>query len=197
MVHPKRVIMKLPENGCRTLGREHLDCWVVHMMPYPPPHIWAHPHDWSLQLLYLSTLFYNLFVHTFTNLQIRGLRSLHAPPSQRSSTSDSLVCTSTATSIGNPGSHGVGCLGNQPSAVASESDHGLSKVRHSSSSMAAPQSHDHRRLLGSGSPSSSPCSSSASVDGGLGSASSRCSSSSCSLSSSSNVEESVGQLTSQ
>ena len=39
-------------------------------MPHPLLHIWAHPRDWSLQPLYLSTLFYNLFVHTykFTNL---------------------------------------------------------------------------------------------------------------------------------
>ena len=28
-------------------------------MPQPPPHIWAHPRDWSLQPLYLSTLYYN------------------------------------------------------------------------------------------------------------------------------------------
>ena len=55
------MIMKWPENGCRTSGRDHLDCWVIHMMPHPPLHIWAHPHDWSLQPLYLSTLFYNLY----------------------------------------------------------------------------------------------------------------------------------------
>ena len=39
------------------------------MMPHPPPHIWAHPCDRSLQPLYLSTLFCNTFVHNLTNLQ--------------------------------------------------------------------------------------------------------------------------------
>ena len=133
---------------------------------------------------------------------MQGLCSLCAPPSQRSSTSDSLACTSTATSIGDPCSSGVGCLRERPSAVVSESDCGSSKARCSSSSMVTPQSHDHHCLLGSGSPSSSPCSSSASGDGSSGSASSHSSSSSgssssCSSSSSSNVEESEGQLMSQ
>ena len=66
---PKCIIPKLPENGRRTLGRDHPECQVVRMMPHPPLHIWAHPRDWSLQPLYLSTLFYKLFVHNFTNLQ--------------------------------------------------------------------------------------------------------------------------------
>ena len=79
------VIMKLPENGCRTLGRDHPDHRVVRVMPHPPLCIWAHPHDQSLQPLYLSTLFYNLFVHTITNLQMQGLcsfmhRHLRGPP---------------------------------------------------------------------------------------------------------------------
>ena len=145
--------------------------------------------------------YFTISVHTFTNLQMQGLCSPHAPPSQRSSTSDSLACTSTATSIGDPSSHRVRCLWEQPSAVASESDHGSSKVRHSSSSMADPQSCDCHRLLDSGSPSSLPCLSSVSVDGSLGSTSSHSSpssyssSSSCSSSSSSDVEELAGQLT--
>ena len=68
-MRPKHIITKLPENDRRTSGRDHPDCWVVHVMPHPPPHIWSHPRDWSQQLLYLSILFYNLFVHNFTNLQ--------------------------------------------------------------------------------------------------------------------------------
>ena len=186
--HPKHVITKLPENGLRTSGRDHPVC----VMPHPPPCICVCHRDRSLQPLYLSTLFNNLFVHTFTNLgtmwpscpaisEVLHLRipcvHLHHP------------------SIGDPGSCQVRHLGEWPSAVVSESDHGLSKARCSSSSMATPQSHNHHRLLGSGFPSSSPCSSSASVDGCLGSTSSRSSSSSCSLSSSSDVEESAGQFT--
>ena len=34
----------------------HPECWVFCAMPHPPLHIWVHPHDWSLQLLYLSFL---------------------------------------------------------------------------------------------------------------------------------------------
>ena len=33
----------------------HPECWVFHAMPHPPLHIWAHPRDWNLQPLYLST----------------------------------------------------------------------------------------------------------------------------------------------
>ena len=67
-VRPKCMNMKLPKNGCKTQGRDHPDHWVVCLMPHPPLRIWAHPHDWSLQLLYLSTLYYNSC--TFTNIQI-------------------------------------------------------------------------------------------------------------------------------
>ena len=110
---------------------------------------------------------------------------LPSPPaiSQRSSTSDSLACTSTTASIGDPGSCRVGRLGEWPSAP-----------------MNASQSCERRCLFGScssswsacliSSSSSSPCLGSASVIGGLGS------SSSCSSSSSSDMEESAGQLTS-
>ena len=52
----------------KTSGRDHPDRWLVRLMPHPPPHIWAHPRDRSLQPLYLSTLYYNHC--TFTNLQI-------------------------------------------------------------------------------------------------------------------------------
>ena len=37
-------------------------------MPHPPPCIWVCPCNWSLQPLYLSTLYYNHC--TFTNIQI-------------------------------------------------------------------------------------------------------------------------------
>ena len=33
--------------------RVHPACWVYHVTPHPPPHIWAHPRDHSLQPLYL------------------------------------------------------------------------------------------------------------------------------------------------
>ena len=125
----------------------------------------------------------------------------HPAISQRSSTSDSLTCTSTATSIGDPASHGVGCLGERPSAMVSESDHRSSYASLSSSPMTTSQSHECCHLFGSCSSSwstcsissscSSPCSSSTSVTG------SSWSISSCSSSSSSDVEESAGQLTSQ
>ena len=50
--------------------------------------------------------YFTISVHTATNLQMQGLCNPCTPPSQRSSTSDSLACTSTATSIGDPGSCG-------------------------------------------------------------------------------------------
>ena len=59
MAHPKCVTIKLPKNGCKASGRDHLGHQVVHMMPHPPPCIWVHPHNQSLQLLYLPTLYYN------------------------------------------------------------------------------------------------------------------------------------------
>ena len=33
----------------------HPERQVFHAMPRPPLHIWVRPHNWSLQLLYLST----------------------------------------------------------------------------------------------------------------------------------------------
>ena len=53
MACPKCISMKLSKKAAKTLGRDHPDCWVVREMPHPPPHIWAHPPNWSLQLLYL------------------------------------------------------------------------------------------------------------------------------------------------
>ena len=121
---------------------------------------------------------------------------------QRSSNLDSLACTSTAISIGDPGMCGVGCLGEwqpAPITVASESDCESSYASFSVSPTSASQSHNCCHLSGSCSSSRSvclapsslslPCSSSVSVVGGSWS----CSSSS----SSSDVEESSGQLTSQ
>ena len=86
---PKHIIMKLPQNSRRTSGMDHPDFQVVCVMPHSPLHIWAHPHDRSLQPLYLSTLFHNLSVHNFTNLQTQDTgtismaitpRDLRGPP---------------------------------------------------------------------------------------------------------------------
>ena len=59
---------ELPKNGCQTQGRDHPDCRVVHPMPHPPLRIWACPHDWSLQPLYLHYI--TMLCILFTNLQI-------------------------------------------------------------------------------------------------------------------------------
>ena len=64
----KRINTKLTKIGRKASGRDHPDCWVVLAIPHPPMCIWAHPHDWSLQPLYLSTLYYNCCI--FTDLQI-------------------------------------------------------------------------------------------------------------------------------
>ena len=114
---------------------------------------------------------------------------------QRSSNLDSLTCTSTATSIGDPGMHGVRHLGEWQSTltIASESDCRSSYASLSASPMTASQSHEHHHPSGSHSsrsvclaPSSLSSShpSSVSVAGGSGSRSS----SSCS----SDVEELAG-----
>ena len=122
---------------------------------------------------------------------------------QRSSNLDSLTCTSTAASIGDPSTHGVRHLGEWPSApitVALESDRRSSYASLSTSPMTTSQSCECHRLFGSHSSSwsiclapsspSSPCSSSVFVISGSGSRSS-------SSLSSSDVEELAGQLTSQ
>ena len=40
----------------------HPERWVFNETPHPPPHIWVHPHDQSLQLLYLSTTITTSFI---------------------------------------------------------------------------------------------------------------------------------------
>ena len=66
--HLKCVNMELPKNGRQTQGRDHLDHRVVCLMPHPPPHIWVHPRDRSLQPLYLHYI--TMLCILFTNLQI-------------------------------------------------------------------------------------------------------------------------------
>ena len=94
-----------------------------------------------------------------TNLQKVGWGGPPTLPAQRTSTSESHACTSTAISCGDYGSCGVECTGERPPTVASESDCGSSKVRGSSSSIIDPHLHDCHCLRGSASRSISPCSS--------------------------------------
>ena len=136
-------------------------------MPHPPLHIWVHPHDQSLQPLYLPYITAAVhFLQTYKITEARTRWPSH-PPAHSSSISDSRACTSTAVSCGDPNSCGVERTGEQPSTVASESDHRSSKVRGSSSSMLDPHSHDHHRLRSSTSCSISHCSSSVLPDNGL------------------------------
>ena len=155
-------------------------------------------------------------IHIFCS----NARPTHRPPVQRLSSLDSSTCTSMASlpviaasngskwCIGDPGicraAH-LRVVGNNagphrqstPITVASESDHRSSYASPSNPSMTASQSRECHRLFGSASfsgsvclaPSllSSPHSGSVSVVCGLG----------CCTSSSSNVEESSGQLTTQ
>ena len=124
-------------------------------MPHPPPHIWVHPRDRSLQLLYLH---YVTMLHSRITLQIyrkegraallphqlRGpppLSSAHAPPWH-------LVMT--------PAPAGLNAQGSGHR-LASESNRGLSKARGCSSSIMDPHSCDH--LHGSATSPISPCSS--------------------------------------
>ena len=163
-----------------------------------PMYLGASPRPGPTTALFIYSILQPLY--TSTNLQMWGLCSPHTPPSQSSSTSDSLACTLTAISLSDHGSRGVKCPGAQPSAVVSESDHGSLKARCSSSSMIDPHSCDCCHLLGLPSCSISPCLSSTPPDGSSGpaspcSSSSSCPySSSCSSSSSSIEEESSGQL---
>ena len=188
---PKRVIrncLKMavePREWSTRIARWSMRC---HTLPHifgcvPATRAYNHfiyPHFYNF-----NTIFYK-----FTN---SGITLLSCPAtSQRSSTSDSLMCTSTTSSIGDPGSCRVIRLWEQPPAMASESDHRSSYASLSSPPMTTSQSREHC-LFGSCSSSwsthlilsSSPslCLGSASVVGGLGSASS------CSSSSSSDVEE--------
>ena len=131
VVCPKCMNTELPKMPTKTQDRDHLDHWVVCLMPHPPPHIWAHPCNRSLQPLYLHYIT-TLCIYRYTNLQKQGRGGPRDLPAQSSSTSDSRAFTSTAVSCGDPGSCGVKCTGEQPPTVASESDHGSSKARGSS-----------------------------------------------------------------
>ena len=173
----------------------------------------------SLQLEPTTALFFLIFTKSFCNKNRAkysnhvNARPNHRPPAQRSSNSASFTCTSMASigsnrSSGDPGIHGVAgpwVGGNDavphghstPIIIASESDHGSSYASPCDPSMTDSQSHEHRCLSGSTPSSRSVClalsslsspHSLLSVVGGLGS---------CVSSPSSNVEESLGQLTSQ
>ena len=79
---------------------------------------------------------------------------------QRSSNSDSLTCTSTATSIGDPGTCGVRRLGEWPSApitIVSESDLRSSYASLSPSTMTTSQCREWCHIFGSHSSSWSIC----------------------------------------
>ena len=121
----------LSENGHRTSGTVHLDRQVV-CMTHILPHVFGH-------IPAIGAYNHFIYLHYFTILYtILQTHSYLTPQTQRSSTSDSLTCTSTTASIGDPSSRGVRHLGEQPSAVVLESDHGLSKVSHSSSPLLSP-----------------------------------------------------------
>ena len=138
------------------LGRDIPGCQDVHLMPHPPPHIWACPHDWSLQPLYLH-YFYNAAPRNyFTTLHTRGWGGPPTPPAQRACNSESGTCTSMASS-GSPGSSGV-----EHKVEWSESDHGLSKVR--GCSLSIMDAHSRNRHGGS----ALPCSHISSLGGALG-----------------------------
>ena len=120
----------------KRLGRDIPGCRDAHLTPHPPLHIWVHPHDWSLQPLYLHYFYNAALRNCFTNLHTRGRSGPSALPAQRACNSESGTCTSTASS-GSPGSsveHKV---------EQSESDCGSSKVRGCSSSIMDAHSHDH------------------------------------------------------
>ena len=51
-------------------------------MPHPTPHIWARPHDWSLQLLYLLIFYITMarvFYHKINREYITDTSNLHLP----------------------------------------------------------------------------------------------------------------------
>ena len=119
-------------------------------MPHPPSHIWAHPHDWSLQPLYLSPFLFTILTRVFSTKS--NYTNIFPAIAQRSSNFDSLTCTSTAASIGDPSTCGVRHLREWPSTpitLASESDRGSSYASLSSSPMTASQSCEHHCLFGS------------------------------------------------
>ena len=56
---------KIVQNGRKEMSNVamvHPECRVFCMMPHPPPHIWAHTHNQSLQPLYLSTTITTSFI---------------------------------------------------------------------------------------------------------------------------------------
>ena len=38
----------------------HPECRMFHTTPHPPLCIWVHPHNWSLQPLYLSLILFTI-----------------------------------------------------------------------------------------------------------------------------------------
>ena len=63
------------------MGRDHPDGWAIHKTPHPPPHIWACPHNWSLQPLYLHYI--TMLCLVITNLHIYRIEDGAAlPPHQ-------------------------------------------------------------------------------------------------------------------
>ena len=193
---PKCVIMKLLENGHRTLGRDHPDCWVVCVMPHLPAYLGASPQPEPTTALFiyiilqsLCTLLQIYKLGDYVTITPRHLRGPPPPSLLRAPPLPPLLAT-----LAHVGSD---VLGSGHPWWRQNLTVGHRRRAAPPLPWPPPQSHDCYHLLGSGSPSSSPCSSSTSVDDGLGSTSSHSSPSPCSSSSSSNVEESAGQLTSQ
>ena len=56
---PLQNCLKWPWKDKSTMAMAHLERQVSRVMPHPPPGIWAHPHDQSLQPLYYH-YFYKL-----------------------------------------------------------------------------------------------------------------------------------------
>ena len=140
----------------------HLECQVSCTMP-PPPHIWAHPHDQSLQPLY--HYFYNELYNKSRKIYIcynvfpGNMRPNRGPPAQTSSNSDSFTCTSMAIATSSGGNQSIGdpgicrvtqlgvwgdstgpCRQSTPITVASESNCGSSYASPSDPSMTVPPS---------------------------------------------------------
>ena len=217
MACPKRVHQKLPKNGHRkkTAATVHPGHLVFHAMPHPPLHIWAHPHNRSLQPLYFSLFLQEEGMSFCYKNQAKygNARPNHGPPAQRSSSSASFMCTSTASiggnqSIGDPGICGVTRpqVGGDdvfphghstPIIIASESDCGSSYASPCDSSMTDSQSCKCRCLSGSTPSSRLVCLAPSSLSFPRSSVSVVGSSGSCASSPSFDVEESLGQLTSQ
>ena len=195
-MHPRCTHRKLPKNGHRTgeLWPQYTQSTGCSTQCHTFPCIFEHiPQPEPTSTLFIPISYYN-FTTSFATKS--NYVNIFPTIAQRSSNSDSLTCTSTATSIGDPSTCGVRCLGEWPSTpitVVSESDHG-SSASLSSSPMTTSQSHKCCHLFGSHSSSwsiclapsslSSPRSSLVSVVSGSGYHSS--SSSSC------DVEESAG-----